>query len=200
MGEFLDRLKKFMQTDEELKEVHQIQGYYETILQHKGSLEKMIAHCEDYQFDFQYEKDESKMNRGKIIVYLCEHDNEEEWLYDIPIDYHYIINLEDDDRDWGYCQCTPEDKLYNPIYKCCGNGCDWTAPRITIEKVENILCEEFDGIERDMWELKVKWENAEQKTEEEIKREQNELQLTRIKQQIEQLQNRQRELESELTN
>ncbi|MET3508285.1 hypothetical protein [Halalkalibacter oceani] len=95
-------------------------------------------------------------NSGSILVYLYE-KSDDKWV--LPLEHHYLIEFSHEDRYWGYCECTPNLEGYDARYNCCGNGCDWSAPQVKVQKIENVLFKSFDGNASDLWELEDKWSN-----------------------------------------
>lgn len=78
----------------------------------------------------------------------------EDWLhsedYDV-IRYGYEIHFSYDERWNGYCECLPDDDDYREDHKCCGHGCDWVAPSVTIFKCYNYDQGTWNGDEHDYW-------------------------------------------------
>lgn len=180
MDEFLNKLKEFM-----IKEVTNshisICGYYHTFKQNIEALNKIVDDISNYKYWFQYDEDNDEgYTNGKILIYL---ENDE---YPYQANHYYKFTLGEDERNWGYCQCTPEDIDYDPVHNCCGNGCDWSAPSISIDKIEYINGFSFDGIERDLWKLEKEWSGEEDKLELKYKQEQVKI----LEQQIEELEKR----------
>lgn len=95
----------------------------------------------------------------------------EDYGWKTQINYHYKITLNYDKRYWGYCSCSPSDKEYIPEHDCCGDGCDWVAPQIKVERIESLAYSSFDGIQRDLWELEKEWGIYLEKHNEKIKQE-----------------------------
>lgn len=69
------------------------------------------------------------------------------------IKYEYEINFSFDERYWGYCECEPDDKDYREDHKCCGHGCDWTAPTVSIFKCYKYDSGEWEGDEHNYWDF-----------------------------------------------
>ena len=67
--------------------------------------------------------------------------------------YSYKIEFGKDDRSWGYCTCTNEDQDYREDKDCCGHGCDWTAPTISIKKIISLGNNGWTGDEHDYWDF-----------------------------------------------
>lgn len=103
-------------------------------------------------------------------------------------DYCYYINFSYDDRNWGYCQCIPEDDDYNEVHKCCGNGCDWTAPAFNITKEIYVHSGEWDGLERDYWEYEDKFNKNQKNRSIEVEEYKKEQKRKNLEKQIKELQ------------
>jgi hypothetical protein len=173
--DFFEYFKEYL-LKEHNDELHKFIHHYETMLQQKERLQALLNDYEEWDFDIHYEQSKDKKFGGndKFIIYLykeykSEHDYSAEYA-----DYHYEIELEWEDRMWGYCTCEPDDVGYVEEKKCCGISCDWYAPAITIRKIVGLGYIKFDGKERDLWELEKKWdtylkEHKEKQKQERIK-------------------------------
>jgi hypothetical protein len=115
---------------------------------------------------------------GSISVYIIKNDDE---------NYYYRITFKSDERSWGYCQCSPEDKDYNSKHDCCGHGCDWFAPAFTIEKVESILNSSWNGDESDYWKFEEEFSKNELNKSEVVEKQKIEQRKQYIKDQIKSL-------------
>ena len=154
--DLLDKLKKKMVAEAEEHNFDACE-YYETILQHKEKLVPLLNDAEKFSdvAIYYHEDDTNGYTNGCFSIQFnngCQSYAK----------YVYEITLKHDPRHWGYCGCEPSDEGYNPIYKCCGDGCDWDAPSIDIERIDNIADFSFDGAERDLWELRNKWSGNEE--------------------------------------
>lgn len=94
---------------------------------------------------------------------------------DATIPYLYTIGFEYDDRRFKYCECSKGDPDYDERYDCCGHGCDWDAPKFSINKEIYLGSSSFDGDEHDYWDFKDKFYNIDDKNKKEQKK------LARIK-------------------
>lgn len=192
MSDFLSRLKEFM-INEEIREAC---GYYETILQSSESLKEMLADCNTYFPEFYYDSDTQEgYTNGKIKVFLYNETDDHELCgvsgrWESELDYHYTITLKYDERNWHYCDCTPSDVGYNPAYDCCGNGCDWSAPQIQVERIHNVTCQSFEGCESDLWKLEEKWNKCDDELKEKFKLQQ----VQSLEEQIKELEQRKKML------
>jgi hypothetical protein len=158
LNRFFEQLKTVLIEAEKEHKGFDACGYFETMLQHADKLTPIIQDAEQYDLDIRYEpeSDEDYNSAGKLYVYVLKRDETDFW-FERYLNYHYVINLSFDERYWGYCECKPGDEGYDPAHDCCGMGCDWVAPSVSVSKVEGVAHFSFDGYERDMWALRAKW-------------------------------------------
>lgn len=154
---FLDSLRKFLVEVSEHNHLSQSEasGYFETIKQRADDIEYLYNDKDAYKHEFHYNTDlTGGYTNGEICIQLLKStENPRDYA-----DYHYEIKLLNDPRYFAYCQCTPEDEGYDPMHECCGEGCDWEAPRVEIIKVQGMSTFSFNGIERTLWTAFKKWE------------------------------------------
>lgn len=131
----------------------------------------------DFDVHFVEDKDEKGYLKERYIrIYLYEKGNEEDYYCDYSTNFTYKITLDKDDRDWGYCECEESDKDYDARYRCCGHGCDWTAPAFSISKEIYIGRNVFKGDEHDFWDYRDEYNNITEVDKKELER------LSKIKQ------------------
>lgn len=126
----------------------------------------------------------------RILIEKPDEEKESEYMMDAYYDYCYYIEFLDDERSWGYCQCTSDDTGYNPKYHCCGNGCDWTAPAFKLTKEISMGGSAWRGSESDYWEYKEKFESNEQNKNDEVEKYQKERDKKYLENQIKELQDK----------
>lgn len=156
---FFDKLRDFFLkcVDNKYFTLKDACGYFETIYQHEDKVSFLYEEVDKYQLDFRYEYDTTEgYTLGKISIHPYTISDEED-TYQPYADHHYEIELLYDERYWGYCMCNSSMELYDPVHNCCGDGCDWVAPQISITKIENKAYFTFNGIQRDMWSLQKEW-------------------------------------------
>jgi hypothetical protein len=184
-------MKKFILSEhKEDKSFLQYVRYYETMLQNEEMLRPLLDDLEHWRLDIIF-RETNEYGYGKYELYLWDYEGEEpdedddsHYGYDQKSPtYRYEIELERDERYWGYCECTPGDNGYDEKHKCCGNGCDWVAPAFTLRKIEE-RSGSFKGQARDIWKLEEKWEEHLNSYNEKIKQER----LKRIEDDLERLQ------------
>lgn len=135
-------------------------GYYATLTQF-ASDDALTGFFEDtskHNIELHYEEDKTGgYSKGNIVVYLYDKEEDEGGFLHNGMDHFYRISLGYDDRYHGYCMCTPDMPGYDPVHNCCGNGCDWSAPQISIEKETHVHTFSFSGEQNKLWEYKLNW-------------------------------------------
>jgi len=133
----------------------------------------------------------------RILIEKPEEEKESDYMVDAYYDYCYFIEFSNDERMWGYCQCTPEDGGYNSKYNCCGNGCDWNAPSFRLTKEIYLGYSSWNGQESDYWQYKEQFESDEQNKNNEVEKFKKEQRKQNLKNRIEELQKEIRILEDD---
>lgn len=150
-----------------------------------------------------YEEDHSSgYTAGKIRI-LIEKSNEEKdkeekengFVISEYYDYHYEIEFLYDERMWGYCQCNPSDPDYNFEHKCCGHGCDWTAPAFRLSKIIDIGRSGWDGDENDYWIYEKIFQKEEKNNNEIIEQYEKEQKRKYLEEQLSEIQRQLKDLE-----
>ena len=166
-----------------------------------ASIEQNIYDCSEliedikkHKYHFNgYEEDESGYTYGKLEILILKPTTSSNW--EDYFNYSYYIVFLSDPRHWGYCQCDPSDKGFNPKYKCCGDGCDWNAPSFKVIKEYDCGRWSWNGLEKDYWLYEDKFlqdESNKSNTIEEMKRK---LKRERITKQIKDLESQLAELD-----
>ncbi|QQP10749.1 hypothetical protein FJQ98_16005 [Lysinibacillus agricola] len=183
MHKFYEDLKVFiLNQDQETKKT--LIPYYETLLQLE-SYSEMKELLNDYTCLDDIEFVES--DNGWLIGTFEIHNN--------SLGVVYKIHLELGNMSGSYCECSTTDELYNIEHDCCGNGCDFYAPRISITKEISIVSHDFQGYARDLWALEEKWTTDYEK---EALHKKNLEKALEIEAQIERLQNDLRMVQTQL--
>ena len=99
--------------------------------------------------------------------------------YDTPC-YDYKLCFSYDERNWGYCECTPDMPDYREDKHCCGHGCDASFCAFELHKIVHVINDTWDGDEHDYWDFEDDFykddkELADKKAEEDRLREIKEL-------------------------
>ena len=67
--------------------------------------------------------------------------------------YGYRFEFSYDERNWGYCECTPDMPDYREDKHCCGHGCDASFCLFELHKVLHIAKDYWHGDEHDYWDF-----------------------------------------------
>ena len=89
----------------------------------------------------------------KVNVFLYNETENDNWKCVEEADFRYEITFSYDERNWGYCQCSPGDPDYREDKHCCGHGCDWEAPSVEVRKSFLVSNHSWSGDEHDYWDF-----------------------------------------------
>ena len=67
--------------------------------------------------------------------------------------FRYEITFSYDERNCGYCGCSPDDPDYREDKHCCGHGCDASFCQFDLYKVLHITNDTWQGDEHDYWDF-----------------------------------------------
>ena len=87
-----------------------------------------------------------------LVKYINDANYPEFTEYDNP-DYDYKFTLTYDERNWGYCECTPDMSDYREDKHCCGHGCDSSFCSFELHKIVHVIKDTWHGDEHDYWEF-----------------------------------------------
>ena len=162
---FIDTFIKELKRENENREYHSIKklnipfilsSLYQSFSNNQNSYKEFISDLEMYS-DYDITIDDPKNEYNGIIdvdINLARHKDEVESFqdYDMP-NYYYMICFSYDERDWGYCECTPDMEDYREDKKCCGHGCDASFCSFSLHKINNIMSDSWHGDEHDYWDF-----------------------------------------------
>lgn len=111
-----------------------------------------------------FERDEDRYNQFILDLYYHNYDliihvsedeianvyitlDNEEALHEYELSFYY------DERNWGYCECSPDMPDYREDKHCCGHGCDADFCSFTLNKIVRISNDTWHGDEHDYWEF-----------------------------------------------
>jgi hypothetical protein len=183
MNKFLNQLKEYMINN--LKdELPTLIPHFENLKEHSGKFKLLDVDATKWNLIIHYEKDASEgYTDGKFEISFWSEKEENP-------DHRYEIELLHDERYWGYCECSPDEEGYVEELRCCGDGCDWVAPRFSFKRIENLAYKSFDGNEKDMWILEKSWESELKEHKENVRKSQ----IKYIENQIKELEERRSKL------
>ena len=162
---FIDTFIKELKRENENREYHSIKklnipfilsSLYQSFSNNQNSYKEFISDLEMYS-DYDITIDDPKNEYNGIIdvdINLVMYKDEVESFqdYDMP-NYYYRICFSYDERDWGYCECTPDMEDYREDKKCCGHGCDASFCSFSLHKINNIMSDSWHGDEHDYWDF-----------------------------------------------
>ena len=93
----------------------------------------------------------------KVNVFLYNETENNNWKCAEESDFRYEITFSYDERNWGYCECSPGDPDYREDKHCCGHGCDWEAPSVEVRKSFLVSNHSWHGDEHDYWDFEDKF-------------------------------------------
>jgi len=110
--------------------------------------------------------------------------------------YYYKIEFLYEDKFLGYCQCSPENPLYNKMHKCTGINCDWDAPKFNITKIEFLGSAVWNKVQREYWQYEENFKQKESNIVKEIEDYEKQKKIDRLKRIIKNSQEELNELEN----
>lgn len=130
-----------------------------------------------------------------LVRYINDVNNPGFTDYDNP-NYDYKFTLTYDERNWGYCQCTPDMPDYREDKQCCGHGCDASFCEFSLHKVLHIVSGSWEGDEHDYWDFEDEFYMSDKELAEKKQKEDKERQIKELRNRIEADQKTLAELES----
>lgn len=128
----------------------------------------------------------------KVNVFLYNETENDNWKCVEEADFRYENTFSYDERNWGYCQCSPGDPDYREDKHCCGHGCDWESPSIEVRKSFLVSNHSWSGDEHDYWDFEDKFYADDKEENEKKLLAEREYKIKSLKETIE---NAQKELE-----
>lgn len=150
LDEIVDELKRVNESDERINnQPLDIPFIMSVIYQHieDKKFTHFINDIKHNEYQIVYEDTPNNYHDyGQLNIGLYSNNENSKTL-----NYTYTIILSYDERYWGYCQCSPNDKDYDSRHGCCGHGCDWSAPAFAVIKNTMIGESSWCGDEHDYW-------------------------------------------------
>lgn len=184
---------------EELKEVNDDREYHNKY--HNKEDHKQILDI-PFIISSLYQSFENKEEKYKEFIFdlekwcnywfVVKNPSDDDWYKIISIyvdsydtEYHYELNFYYDERNYGYCECTPDMPDYREDKKCCGHGCDANFCTFELKKVIDIAGGSWQGDEHDYWEFEDSFYKADKAALEEKERQMKESRIKELKNRIE---------------
>lgn len=116
-------------------------------------------------------------------IILAKYDAKEEHM--IYPEFAYKMCFEEEERLYGYCECTPDMPDYRADKQCCGHGCDASFCEFTLYKIRNIHKASWAGDEHDYWEFEDAFYEKDHALAEKRKQETKEREIQELREAIE---------------
>ena len=137
-----------------------ISSLWQSFNNRENDYKEFISDLENYS-EYNVILEESKNDYDGIIdvlINLVKYetlDNTEDFSfdnYDYP-DYDYRFEFLYDERNWGYCDCSPDMPDYREDKHCCGHGCDASFCAFELHKIVHVVKDTWHGDEHDYWDF-----------------------------------------------
>lgn len=99
-------------------------------------------------------------------------------------DYNYLLRFSYEDRDYGYCECTPDMPDYREDKHCCGHGCDASFCSFSLHKVLNIVSDSWHGDKHDYWKFEDEFYASDKELADKKKEEDRVMEIEELKNRI----------------
>lgn len=120
------------------------QGFTENV----DKYESFATDLYEWKYDICIEKPHDDYNGIiDVEIYLSKYT---EGIPNYP-DYYWRLCFLEDERYFGYCECTPDMPDYREDKHCCGHGCDAIFCGLSLQKITTIVDEKWNGDEHDYW-------------------------------------------------
>lgn len=168
-----------------------ISSLYQSFKNNEESYKEFIEDLKKYD-DYNISIDDSANDYNGIIdvhvglvKYIERNDSDFAYDdYDYP-DYNYEFEFSYDERNWGYCECTPDMDDYREDKHCCGHGCDASFCSFSLHKIVNLGGGTWHGDEHDYWEFEDEFYANDKELAEKREKERREREIMELKARIE---------------
>ena len=152
-----------------------------------------LRDCDNY--DIVIGEDNYCICKVNVFLYNKSENNNLECCVE-ESDFKYEITFSYDERNWGYCECSPGDPDYREDKHCCGHVCDWEAPSVEVRKSFFVSNHSWSGDEHDYWDFEDKfYANDKEENEKKLLAE-REYKIKNLKETIENAQKELKKLEN----
>lgn len=164
LDNFIEELKR-ENSDRRYREIKEfnipfiVSSLYQSFKNNTDKYTDFIADLEKYsEYNIIIEDTANEYNGiVDVLVNLvrCEEHEDPADFYDNyeVADYDYKFCFSYDERDWGYCECTPDMEDYREDKHCCGHGCDASFCEFHLHKILHIAKDSWHGDEHDYWDF-----------------------------------------------
>lgn len=164
-----------------------VSSLYQSFKNNPSDYEEFISDLENYP-DYSFSIENSRNDYNGIVdvyIYLSKCCIEEDLIDNKSPNYDYLLSFTYDERDYGYCQCTPDMPDYREDKKCCGHGCDATFCEFSLQKIFYIKRDSWNGDEHDYWDFEDEFYQSDEELTERKREKDKERMIKELKNRIE---------------
>lgn len=134
-----------------------ISPLYYHFYSHPERFANLISDLKEYP-DYHFYIEKSNDLNYDVCVVKCiltkyENYSEDHRRDEVYAKYEYLFNFFNEERMWGFCDCTTDMKDYREDKQCCGHGCDAIFCGVKMEKVISLGQYLWDSDEHEYWEF-----------------------------------------------
>lgn len=177
-----------------------ISSLYQSLKNNPSDYKEFISDLENYS-DYGFRIEDSRNTYNGIIdvyVYLSKCLSEKDLGDCETPNYDYLLSFAYDERDYGYCMCTPDMEDYREDKQCCGHGCDAIFCEFLLQKISYIKRDSWNGDEHDYWVFEDEFYSNDEKLAVKKREEDREIEIRELKKRINEDSKRLAELEGEM--
>ena len=104
--------------------------------------------------------------------------------YNYP-EHDYKFEFTYDQRNYGYCDCTPDMPDYREDKQCCGHGCDASFCSFELHKIIKLGGDTWHGDEHDYWDFEDEFYVSDKELADKKTQKEREIMIEQLKNQIE---------------
>ena len=169
-----------------------ISSLWQSFNNRENDYKEFISDLENYS-EYNVIIEESKNDYNGIIdvlISLVKYetlDNTEDFSfdnYDCP-GYGYRFEFSYNERNWGYCECTPDMPDYREDKHCCGHGCDAYFCEFELHKIVHVIKDTWHGDEHDYWDFEDEFYASDKEMEDKKAEEDKKRMINQLKNEIE---------------
>jgi len=198
LQKFLDSFVAELKRENENRKYHDtreldipfiISTLYQSFNNNKDEYKELISDLEKW-LDYSFVIENSTNDYDGIIdveINLSKYGKESEegyCEYSTP-NYGYKLCFSYEERNWGYCECTPDLEDYREDKHCCGHGCDAAFCEFELFKVTKVIRDSWHGDKHDYWEFEDQFYTNDKELAEKREKECREREIMELKARIE---------------
>lgn len=143
---------------------------------HTSTYKQFITDLESYDcVDIMVENSEDEWN-GVCKIEVFFYKENKNYNVSEEANFRYEIEVDLDNRYYGYCNCTKNDYGYREDKGCCGYNCDWDAPAFEMRKNMLVGNKVWVGTQHDYWDFEDEfYKRSKEEKEKELEERRNKI-------------------------